>query len=152
MVPPEALGNGPSAKEQQMQLVIGQAQQTIKDLMQQASIDQIKLKAKSELRDIDVYEAETKRISALSQMMPEGDPEAVKGFYVMLKDLVADMMRTDLGPVLKANEDDLAAAALDHRANAPKQPTPNMPGARRAADGQLYVPDPQRPGKYIMVQ
>jgi hypothetical protein len=25
-------------------------------------------------------------------------------------------------------------------------------GARRAPDGRLYMPDPQRPGKYLMVQ
>ena len=29
---------------------------------------------------------------------------------------------------------------------------PPVPGARRAADGKYYVPDPNRPGKYLMVQ
>ena len=29
---------------------------------------------------------------------------------------------------------------------------PPVPGARRAADGRWYVPDPQRPGKYLLAQ
>ena len=29
---------------------------------------------------------------------------------------------------------------------------PPVPGARKAADGKFYVPDPNRPGKYLMVQ
>jgi len=34
----------------------------------------------------------------------------------------------------------------------PQVPTPNAPqGARQAADGKFYVPDPARPGKYLMV-
>jgi hypothetical protein len=32
------------------------------------------------------------------------------------------------------------------------QQSPQMQGARRAADGNMYVPDPNRPGKYLMVQ
>ena len=37
---------------------------------------------------------------------------------------------------------------------APSQGAPQapMPGARQAPDGKFYVPDPNRPGKYLMVQ
>jgi len=33
-----------------------------------------------------------------------------------------------------------------------RQGQPNMEGARRAPDGNTYIPDPNRPGKYLMVQ
>lgn len=34
----------------------------------------------------------------------------------------------------------------------PQQAQPDMGQAKRAADGKYYVPDPSRPGKYLMVQ
>ena len=37
------------------------------------------------------------------------------------------------------------------KASTARQRTSSIPGARKARDGHHYVPDPQRPGKYLMV-
>jgi hypothetical protein len=42
------------------------------------------------------------------------------------------------------------AATVPMTPGAAKRPPP-IPGARQAPDGRHYIPDPRRPGKYLMV-
>ena len=42
-------------------------------------------------------------------------------------------------------------AHLRSKAAAPVSPFPEYPHARQAPDGQWYIPDPERPGKYLRI-
>jgi hypothetical protein len=50
-----------------------------------------------------------------------------------------------------SNEDDNTEDPTDP-ASAPAEETPPYPGARKAADGNWYVPDKNKPGKYLLVR
>lgn len=69
-------------------------------------------------------------------------------------------MAADLGNTMKPIGDRMAALqglrALQEKyaaqgASKPKEPSGMPQGARRAPDGNFYVPDPNRPGKYLKV-
>jgi hypothetical protein len=53
----------------------------------------------------------------------------------------------------RAHNSQLTEAQLEQAYNDPATwEKPPMPNARKAPDGKWYVPDPQRPGKYQLVQ
>lgn len=131
MVPPQALGTGPSPQEQQMQQEI----QKLQGMLNQASIETQKLrmtnKSKDEQKDIDVYEAETDRLKAMATMMPM-DPQ---GLQQLVHSLVQQALATTLGPVQAAAaagmQQDMAAMAPPAPPGppgmGPQGPRPNMP-------------------------
>ncbi|SRR6266702_76078 len=192
MVPAQALGDAPdpqlSAAQQQIKMMASQLQQ------QQHEIEfaKAKLASKDQMRDIDVYEAETKRMTALQKMLPT-DPE---GLASMIHQLVGDSLKSHLDSIQQMNQADEMAGSgpegtpvppspqmgnapppagatvqqhlgdmspagvgpngqLPIPAAPPMQPTaapgsdlPPVRGARRAPDGEWYIPDPTRPGKF----
>jgi hypothetical protein len=105
MVPPQALGVGPTQQEQVLQTQVTSLTNALQQSLQQQAKDSLKLVGKAQLRDIDVYEAETKRMSALKEMLV-ADPQ---GLLELIKQLLSNATdsESDLGPVIKANEDDL---------------------------------------------
>lgn len=144
MVPPAALGIGPTANEQKL---TGQNQQLIQALsksLQENAKDQLKLVGKQQMRDVDVYEAQTKRMSALSDVLPM-DPE---GLREVIRELVQEAMGIHLSPIVEANSDNIDIDGPKEPAAAEKPP---MENARKAPDGKWYVEDPSRPGKHLLV-
>lgn len=146
LVPPQALGTGPSQQE----MALGQQNQALKanlseSLQKQGELE-LKLVGKSQMRDIDAYKAQTDRIKALQEQLPL-DPD---GIMELLTQLVSDAMQTQLAPLVQANQDDLdvdgAPSATPAGAGAPP-----LAGARRAPDGQWYVPHPAATGRYLKV-
>ena len=78
--------------------------------LQKSGRDELKLLGKDELRDIEVYDAETKRLAALSKQLPT-DKE---GLAQLIHQLVSDSLSTHLSiPILKKKnaEDDSGLAA-----------------------------------------
>jgi hypothetical protein len=67
--------------------------------------DTLKLAGKDQMRDIDAYEAETKRIGAMADMLPT-DAEGMKQ---LIQQLVKEAMGTSLKPILDANKEGLKA-------------------------------------------
>ncbi len=53
-------------------------------------------------------------------------------------------LRADLDAKLQIVDADIKTATAQQRSS-------SIPGARKARDGHHYLPDPQRPGKYLMV-
>lgn len=177
MLPPQALGKGPSQEEQKLQLQVKNLTDMLKHTMDEQTIDRIKLKGKEEMRQIDAFEADTHRLKVLA------DHGIDKGTLAVLKaQLMADMAQNQMDLVHNdqhKNADRTAAAnpaqaggegvaaspgeapQVDTQAAAqqpqggqevlPPTGGPPMPGARRARDGKWYVPDPTRPGKYARV-
>jgi hypothetical protein len=143
MIPPMALGKGPSQAEQGLQQQVAALSAELVKLMDKNAKDSIKLAGKAELRDIEVYDAETKRMGALAKMLPE-DPQ---GLRALIEQLVHESLSTGLNSVLKANAPELPSQAGD----APAQEAPPVPGANKAPDGEWYLTDPTRAGKYMHV-
>ena len=65
MVPPQALGQGPTPGEQQLGAQVQQLQKALVAAMDELANEKIKGKARLEKRDVDVYNAITNRIKAL---------------------------------------------------------------------------------------
>jgi hypothetical protein len=90
MVPPEALGQGPTPKEQQMQMEI----QRLQGLLQNAVIENIdaklRLRGKDEKRETDIYKAGTERIKAI---MPFIDPTTGQ---LIVSDTMQEVIGADL--------------------------------------------------------
>lgn len=144
MIPPQALGKGPTHLEQQQQQQISVLMTKMQKLLDKNAKDSIKLQGKAELRDIEVYDAETKRMAALAKMLPE-DPE---GLRALIEQLVHESLSTGLNSVLKANSPAIGEQSSDEIV---LPPPPPVPGANRASDGEWYLTDPTRKGKYLHV-
>lgn len=142
MIPPVALGKGPTQNEQHLTATVQSLQGLLAKALQGTAKDQLKLVGKAEMRDIDSYEAETKRIAAMAKLLPT-DPEGMKA---LIEQLVQESLKTTLQPVIQANAGAIADASGDE---APQQPP--VPGAKQAPDGEWYVLDPTRKGKYLRI-
>lgn len=152
MVPPEALGQGPSQSEQALQLQVQQLGAALTKAMEAQGKDKIKLIGKDQMRDIDVYKAETDRMKALADMLPED----ASGLEALIRQLVEDAMHTTLLPILRENlgsgDGDQGQSAVNGSASlAEAGDEPPVPGSRRAPDGNWYLADPTRQGKYLRV-
>jgi hypothetical protein len=168
LVPPQALGYGPTPNEQQQTLQIQQLQSALAKAMQQQGRDALRLIGKDQMRDIDVYKAETDRVKALSDLLPT-DPQ---GLQELIAQLIDDALQTNLMPLLKANipgvgeqsggsgaEDQTGrngsgtneGTAARRAAGVAPGSQPPMPGAQQADDGQWYILDPTRRTRYLRV-
>lgn len=147
MVPAQALGKGPTQAEQKLQQQLTATQGLLAKALQQTGKDQLSLKGKDELRDIEVYDAETKRMAALAKQLPQ-DPEGLKQ---LIHQLVSDSLEAHLTPIIKNNQAD-GAEDLSGQQLGQLAPTPPVPGARQAPDGEWYLSDPTRKGKYLRIE
>jgi hypothetical protein len=147
MVPPQALGQGPTPNEQMQQQQITQLQSALAAAMQQQGKDALKLEGRAQMRDIDVYEAETKRIQALTNMA-QGDPEQMRP---VIEQLINDILETNLMPILKQNLENAGGEMASSAADINPQAQPPVPGAQQAGDGQWYMLDPTRRTRYLRI-
>ena len=149
MVPPQALGQGPTPNEQQLMQHNIALTNALRESLQRLGKEQLKLVGKDQMRDIDAYKAETDRFKALSDvlMLDQG------GVKQVIDQLVSEAAQTHLTPILKANEDSTKTAGGDATADtaAAAAEQPPMPGASKAPDGEWYLQDPTRQGKYLRV-
>jgi len=129
MVPPQALGTGPSASEQALQQQVQQLNQLLSKTFNELVTERLKLKGKDQLRDVDVYKAETDRMKAIGGLIPE---ELLKP---LVAQLVNEALQTHLGPVLQS-----AMAGMFGSAQQP------MEGAAFSGLGQGAGPTPNSAG------
>lgn len=99
MVPPEALGTGPSQREQQLQAQIESLKEALTQALQDSGKKEIKLQSKEELRDINVFDAETRRMTALKELLPLDQA----GLTALVKQLVNEAMQTSIAPIARDN-------------------------------------------------
>lgn len=109
MVPPQALGTGGSPAQQKTSMELNEAQAQVKHLsgilentLRDLADEKSKLRSKDQQKDIDVYEAITKRIAALEKHIVTPKDNAQ-----MLHDLMAEEHASTLRNIEAAN-----AAAL----------------------------------------
>ncbi len=142
MVPPQALGKGPTQAEQQLQTQVQTLHGLLAKAVQENAKQDLKLVGKTEGKAIDAYKALTGRLEALAKLEKD-DPAALQG---SVEALVQEIMEGKLTPVLEANRKALA----DLTGDTPEE-APPMQGAKKAPDGQWYLADPTREGKYLRV-
>lgn len=155
MVPPQALGQGPTPKEQQLQAQITALTQALGKSLQKQGKDVLKLVGKQEMRDIDVYKAETDRFKALADQLPMDQ----QGLLAAIHQLVNDSIHTNLLPIIEANRGDIGmpdqpetkANGLDAMTQGAGMEQPPVPGSQKAPDGEWYLADPTRKGKYLRI-
>lgn len=106
MVPPQAKGEGVPPAVQQLQQELQKTQQIIATMAQSLGEERLRLKAKDQQKDIDVYEAITKRMSILikEQVNP-------KDIAMMLHDLMVEEHKATLTQVSAASAPDLSQSA-----------------------------------------
>lgn len=144
MVPPQALGVGPTANETRMQTQIQALTQALAEALQQTGKAQLKLVGKEQMRNIDAYEAETGRMAALKDFLPI-QPE---GLAAVIDHLVQEALRTNMGDIISANANNIDIDSV----GAPEAHRAIMPlGARQAPDGNHYIEDPARKGKWLKI-
>lgn len=134
MVPPQALGTGPSPAEQGLMQKVQSLTAMLGKLMEEKAKLDITLKGKDQQKVIDLMNAFTARLKVLGdQALSQSD----------LKELVSQVVQESLGLPLEAaaqaSEPDLAAAgaAGGQQLNLPLN-APPQPGARLGDDGQWY--------------
>lgn len=109
MVPPQAKGEGMPPAVQQMQGQLQHMQGLLTALMQQLAEEKSKLKAKDQQKDIDVYEAITKRIEVLLKNVVV----TPKDNATMLHDLMIEEHKASLQPVEESTLPELQAESGD---------------------------------------
>ena len=146
MVPPVALGQGPTQQEQQLQQQLMTVQAAFVKEMDLHARDRIKLTNKEDLREIEVYDAETKRIGALSKLLPT-DPQ---GLQALIGQAVQDSLKTSISGIMDEIKVSAGGSEGGEAPSAPPEPPP-IAGASKGTDGEWYLTDPTRKGKYLKV-
>lgn len=168
MVPPQAMGEGPSQSEQVLQQQVQQLQQLLTQTMDKLGQEKNKSRSKDQLRALDVYGKETDRMKVLLDAVMKNN-QAIAANQANLQELVDQLMvETESGEPLSMVErtsaaglqDDLAVGEVEAGPQATQAIQPQLPlqhsqapvpGAKLAPDGNWYVSDHTRPGKYLMV-
>lgn len=163
MVPAQALGKGPTQVEQQLQTQVQGLKAALIKALDQLAKEKIKLSGKDQKRDIEVYSQETDRMKALADILAgmQGESEngsAMPGVSDVVRQLIEDALSTHITDVTKANKGGLEEQSGEMgmgfaggNALGGTDVAPPVAGARRAKDGQWYVNDPSRQGKYLRV-
>lgn len=160
MVPPQALGEGPSAQEQNLMAHNLALTNALKQALQKLGKEQLKIAGKDQMRDIDAYKAETDRFKAFQDIIGQVDPQ---GAQSAIEDLIREAAHTHLVPILEANRqtilDEHEEGQPDEGEGSPppvgdsefdKAAAP-IPGAMRGHDGEWYLADPTRQGKFMRI-
>ena len=152
MVPPQALGIGPTPNEQALQAKLTAATSALAKALQDTGKKDLKLTGKAEMRDIDAYKAHTERVAALKDLLSD-DPAVLQQ---LLQELGDDTLSETLRPIIEANKKSLEAeqaegepGVTDSSVAATEEPP--MPGAKKAPDGEWYILDPTRKSKYLRI-
>lgn len=102
MVPAQAKGEGIPPEVAQLSQQLQHTQKLLADMVQELSIERLKLKAKDQQKDIDVYEAITKRIDVLAKQIVNP-----KDLAMMLHDLMKEEHKATLTQVSAASAPEL---------------------------------------------
>jgi hypothetical protein len=140
MVPPQALGTGPSPDAMQAQQALQGAQAHIALLSEKLAVAEMKLKGKDTQKDIDAYNAVTTRMGTL---LNADDTDSAYASGVELRTLIMQMVQDAIttGGMTGAAQTSLQGA-LAAGANNPMFQGPGQQGANPVGQG---MPPPMHP-------
>lgn len=152
MVPAQALGTGPTQNEQALEAKITALTTVASKALEASGKAELRLVGKDQMRDIDAYDANTKRLVGLKDFLPV-NPE---GLEALISNAVREALKIGLSPIVQANANDID---VDGPRPAGPESSPEdtvgevmPPGAKKARDGKYYMEDPARRGKYLRVE
>ncbi|HEX5508934.1 MAG TPA: portal protein [Pseudolabrys sp.] len=140
---------GPTPQMAQMQQALTAAQGQVGELIQKLAEKNLELKARDDENAIRRYDAESKRLTAETNSVVD-----LKKLGIELRELQMTMLQT-MQQMQRFTLDGIPKGDT-----APDEPTgplvegndiPPFEGAQKAPDGNWYMPDPAREGKYLMV-
>ena len=143
MVPPQAMGQGPSQAEQALQQQVASLKEALAKALEGHGKATLKLAGREQARDVDVYKALTERLKVIGDLAAGGVPGAGEDFA----QTQAEAQEADpLGAVVRANAGELAD---DTETPDGGGEVPPHPDAQKAPDGQWYLKDPTRQRGYL---
>lgn len=174
MVPPHALGEGPSVTEQQMGQQLQEMQKLLQGVMEELAHEKIKLKGKDALRQVDSFKALTDRLKMLfdsvnktkqtqinAHAVPggEGGQSAASAgvttaeLEMLIAQALKETFNVSLDPVVDANQPVLAEAALgpNGQGSNPLLAGTPRPVMHVGADGATYARDYSQSPSYRQV-
>ena len=142
MVPPQALGQGPSQNEQMLMAQVQQLQGALQSVMDELAKEKGKTQARLEKREVEVYDAITKRINVVGKQgldalqLKKLQDEAVK-----------EATEVPISDTYEGHEDEIPGRQLPLPLEDHEMPE----GAFRGPDGHAYAPHPEMPGTLARV-
>jgi hypothetical protein len=170
MIPAHILGEGPTAAEQQLTQQVQVLQAELqkqhglnRDMSSLVATEKIRTRTREEKRDIEAYNALTKRIDTLAKMMVNPKDAATMWHDAMMQERQAHLDQVFASPN-EGDDEGGGNASPGSQGGQPQAPSAGAPaqprvmhpaqlGARQAPDGNHYIPDarPGRQGKYLRV-
>lgn len=141
MVPPHALGEGPSATEQALMQQVQNLQNLISKSLEDQTTLRIKLKGKEEKNTVAMFDALSKRLDVLLKAAKQGEASITPE---QLRPVVQEAIREALGTPIQDAEvaADETLRQLGGSAGLPENVTrqrPPLAGAKQGPGGQWYV-------------
>lgn len=134
----------PTPAMQALQQQVQELSQQTTELLQKLAEYRLKLTGKEQMRDIDAFDAESRRITALSNAEPELNKTG------QIPDLRPLIVQT-LQDMAKGGDITDIVRQIGGTEGAEPQEQPPVAGARKAQDGNWYVQHPDT-GQYMRVQ
>lgn len=136
----------PTPAMQEMQEEIKNLTDQVGQLLQKVAEDRLKLIGKDQKRDIDAFDATSKRLTAVSNAMPEvGETDGMEA--VVRKVLMQMLANADPSDMVQSRDAD----PLAEDGPEPQDGQPPVEGAQQAPDGNWYVPDPKDAKRFLRV-
>ena len=144
MVPPQALGQGPTQNEQMLGMQVQQLQNALKATMDELAKEKGKTQARLEKREVEVYDAITKRIDVVGkqglsalQLAKLQDEVVKESEEVPISDTYEGHEQQGSTPGAQYAAQQQDGMLEDHEI---------PPGGQRGPDGHVYAPHPEMPG------
>ena len=113
MVPKEALGEGPSQSEQQMQMQVQQLTSLLTGAMRELSEEKLKAKGREQKRDVEAYNAITNRLKAMFDgLAKSGQVMPIKDLNALVQDELNEALSASVTQVQDANVDSYGLNAI----------------------------------------
>jgi hypothetical protein len=141
MVPPQALGTGPSMQEQALQQQLAKMTDLLSKTMEQNAMLQIKGKAREEAREIDVFNAFTQRLKVvLDAALKAAEPPTPDQIRAIIDKAIEEAMTESMESTQQSTEEALTPGmALGGAPMNPLAGQPPMTGMRQGAEGGWYM-------------
>jgi hypothetical protein len=142
MVPPHALGEGPSATEQALMQQVQNLQNLFSKSLEDQTTLRIKLRGKEEKNEVAIFEALTKRLAVLIEAAKEGEAEITPDtLRPIVEAAIAESLTATVNPAEATTTDVLDQSVPAGLPEAATRARPPLSGARQAENGQWYVRD-----------
>jgi len=138
MVPPQALGQGPSQNEQMLGAQLQQMQQALQATMDELAKEKGKSQARLEKREVEVYDAITKRLDILLKNTGLSQPQTA----LVTDQAVQESTEVPISDTYEGHQDQMPGRQM----SLPLEDHEIPEGGMRGEDGHVYAPHPEMPG------